>query len=48
MVNEIIPYENTPQEKKKSFLSGVLGFLLSVGTNTSQPAYQEIQSIHQK
>ena len=48
MANEIIPYENTnsSQEKKKSFLNGILGFLLCLRSNTSQPAYQEIQSIH--
>lgn len=46
MANEIIPYKNTQQEKKKSFLNGILGFLLCLKTNTSQPAYQEIQSIH--
>ena len=46
MANEVIPYENTHQEKKKSFLNGILGFLLCLKTNTSQPAYQEIQSIH--
>ena len=44
MTNEIISYENPPQ-KKKSFLSGILGFLLYLRT-PSQPTYQEIQSIH--
>jgi hypothetical protein len=46
MANEVIPYENPPASQKKSFLNGILGFLLCLKTNTSQPAYQEIQSIH--
>ena len=46
MTSEIIPYESTSQAKKKSFLNGILGFLLCLRTNPSQPAYQEIQSIH--
>ena len=46
MANEVIPYENPPASQKKSFLNGILGFLLCLKTNASQPAYQEIQSIH--
>jgi len=45
MTNELVPYENAPQ-KKKSFLSGLLGFLWCFKVNTTEPAYQEIQSIH--
>ena len=47
MANEIIPYKNMSESrKKKSFLGGILGFLWCFRTNTTQPAYQEIQSIH--
>ena len=45
MTNEIIPYQKAPQ-KKRSFLGGILGFLLCFEKTNSQPVYQEIQSIH--